>query len=454
MKIVRWLRGVVSVALVLSGLTLYLIHTSPVRRFTLTRIQAYLRENPGLVLQVGEFDYNLFSSKLEFKQVALNGLPSQAPRASLRARHVVVRIPAWRMALGSLDHAQIWIDGLTVDWTRPENHATNWPAIQHAKASSMSRLPKILAINCELNLQDRGSGASIHLPNGRLSVAWSPARNEHGITFGSSSGYVQWKQSRLALDQVQLNSALVSSGFSLSSLQVVSGASRAEISGTVSGSPAQIHAQGAFDVDLRELSTPLGFTEPAQGRIKAELSAAGPVQTVQIKGQLSSDRLTMRKTPITNVNAAALLDTATGQLEISNLSGEIFSGHLTAKGNLRSGEHEPRSELTVRLAGIDPRQIARTAGYVIPYVPRTSVEVSASWPGLEWRRVSLAGSARSGSAKLNFRAASDPKSIRASLQATLGDGATTQGDIAVTLPAHVLSGNFTGKISSIGAVTE
>ena len=453
MKILRWLMWVVSVALVLSGLTLYLIHTSPVRRFALTRIQAYLRENPGLVLQVGDFDYSLLSSKLEFKEVALNGLPSQAQPASLMARHVVVMIPAWRVALGSLDNAQIWIDGLAVNWTTSENRATNWPAMHRAKDGSMSRLPTISAVNCELNLQDRGSGASIHLPNGRLSVAWSPARNEHSITFGSSSGYVQWNQARLALDQVQLNSALASSGFSLSSLQVVSGASKAEISGTVSGSPARIEARGTFDVDLHELSAPLGFTDPAQGRIKAELSAIGPVQSVQVRGQLSSDRLTVRRTPITDAKAAALLDTATGQLQISNLSAQVFSGHLTGKGNIRTREDEPRSEFAARLAGIEPRQVARTVGSVIPYVPRASVEVSASWPGLEWRRVSLAGSARSLSAKLNFRAACDPKSIRASLQAALGDGATTHGDIAVTLPAHALSGKFTGNIASVEAVT-
>ena len=114
--------------------------------------------------------------------------------------------------------------------------------MHRAKDGSMSRLPTISAVNCELNLQDRGSGASIHLPNGRLSVAGSPAKNE--ITFGSSSGYVQWNQARLPLDQVQLNSALARSGFSLSSLQVVSGASKAEISGTVSGSPARIEATG------------------------------------------------------------------------------------------------------------------------------------------------------------------------------------------------------------------
>ena len=81
------------------------------------------------------------------------------------------------------------------------------------------------------------------------------------------------------------------------------------------------------------------------------------------------------------------------------------------------------------------------------------MEVSASWPGLEWRRASLAGSARSLSAKLNFRAACDPKSIRASLQASFGRWGHHTGDIALTLPSHALSGKFAGDIASLGAVT-
>src|SRR5438045_2543361 len=114
MKIPRWFMWVVIVGLVLSGLTLYLVHTSPVRRSALTRIQAYLRENQGLELQVGDFDYSLLSSRIEFKKVALYGLPSQAQPASVMARHVVVTIPAWRAAVGSFGSAEIWIDGLAV----------------------------------------------------------------------------------------------------------------------------------------------------------------------------------------------------------------------------------------------------------------------------------------------------------------------------------------------------
>ena len=406
-----------------------------------------------MVLQVGYFNYDLLSSKFEFKEVGLTGFPSEAQPARLMARDVVVTIPAWRLALGSLDSAQIRIDGLAVNWAMSGNRPINWRAMHRAGGGGMSRLPTISVVNCDINLHDRESGASIHLPNGRLSIGWSPVRNEHGITFGSSSGYVQWNRARLPLDQFRLNAALASSGFSLSSLQVVSGASRAEISGTATESPARFEARGTFDVDLHELGAPFGFTDPAQGRIKAELSATGPAASWQVRGQFSSDRLVVRGTPITDAKAAALLDTATGHLQISDLSAQVFSGHLTAQGKINTREDQPKSEMAARLAGLDPRQVARVVGSVIPYGPRASVEVSASWPGLEWRRASLAGTARSLSARLKFRAACDPKSIRASLQAALGDGATTEGDIAVSLPKQVLSGEFTGSIASLGEVS-
>ena len=77
-----------------------------------------LMTHRGLELQVGDFDYNLLSSKLEFKELVLNGLPSQAQPATLKARHVVMMIPAWRMAIGSFENAQMWIDA-TVERRTP-----------------------------------------------------------------------------------------------------------------------------------------------------------------------------------------------------------------------------------------------------------------------------------------------------------------------------------------------
>ena len=64
----------------LSGLTLHLMQTSPVRRFRLDKNSGLTSvKTQVLVLQVGDFDYNLLSSKFEFKEVGLTGLPSPGP---------------------------------------------------------------------------------------------------------------------------------------------------------------------------------------------------------------------------------------------------------------------------------------------------------------------------------------------------------------------------------------
>ncbi len=442
----RFLR-LASGALALAALTFYLVHTGPVQRFVLGQIESYLRQGQGLMLRAENFDYNLLSSKFELKEATLKFLPSE--QGGITARRLVVQIPLWELVLGSFETAQVQIDGLAVTWIAAGNGPSNWPSA----GTHTYRLPAISAVNCDINWQDARSGASIHLPNGRFSLVWNSARNQHDITFSSSSGYSQWNQARLPLDQVQLRSALTSSGFSLSSLRLASGSSNAEISGTFAGSSARIEASGTLNADLHELSDPLGLSKPVQGRVKAELSATGSPNNAQIKGTLSTDRLVTRGTSITDAAAAALFDTATGQLQITRISAGVFSGQLTGSGNIHTAKDQTPSEFAATLAGVDPRQVARAMGSVIAYTSRTSVEVRANWPGLEWRRASLVGSARSLSARLNFRAACGPQSIRTSLQAALGDAAAASGDITLTLPNQALSGNLTGDISSIDSFT-
>src|SRR4029077_12310529 len=100
-----------------------------------------------------------------------------------------------------------------------------------------------------------------------------------------------------------------------------------------------------------------------------DVSAIGPVQGVQVQGQFSSDRLIVHRTPITNAKAAALLDTATGRLQVSRVSAEAFSGHLTGSSTIHTRETNSKSEVTAELAGFDPGQVARAVGSGIPFVP-------------------------------------------------------------------------------------
>jgi hypothetical protein len=210
-----------SLVLILSGLSLYVVHTRPVRHFALGQIQAFLRKTRGLVLEVNDFDYNLLSSRFELRQVDLKWVSSLDMPPPLTAQRVFVSIPVWQLALGSLDTARIRIDGLGVYWITASGGRSNWPSMGGRKAGGISVRPTILVTSGELSIQDGRNGFSLHLPHGQVSTAWQPAKNEYSIAFNSSGGQLQWNKARLALDELQLRSALGGSGFSVQSLQLV-----------------------------------------------------------------------------------------------------------------------------------------------------------------------------------------------------------------------------------------
>ena len=442
------LRGAGSV-LVFSGLTLYVIHTGPVRRFALGQIQSFLRNHQNVVVVVGDLDYNVLASRFELKQVALKGVRLMDLPAPLAARRIVVMIPAWRLVTGSFETAQIRIDGLAVNWITAIDGRSNWPSFSGAKGGGEPVGPAISITSGELSVQDGRHRLSLHLPLGRSSAVWDPAKHEYRILCGSAGGSLQWNEVRLALDQVQLKSALAKSGFSVESLQLVSGGSRVDVSGALSGSPARIDARANLDLDARHISRAAGSTVPAEGHVRVELSAAGPVDAVLVKAQVSGDRIVVRGTSASDVGADAVFDAATGELQIRSVSAKLFSGQLTGSARMSTGDSRRRSEFTAKLAGVNPAQAARAFGSGTLPAGRAAAAVTGGWPGMNWRLAAVTGIAQFGAATLNFKAAGDPGSIRASIDASLGDGAATHGDIALRLAGRGLSGELSGTVASL-----
>ena len=448
-RLLMWGAGL---GLVISGLTFYIVHTGPVRRLALGRIQAFLSKARGLAVEVSEFDYNLLSSRFELKQVSLKAVSLSDMPAPVTAQRVVVSIPVWRLVLGSFETAQIRIDGLAIHWITATSGRSNWPWTGGSKQGAVSGGPAISVTSGELEVQDSRTGFLLHLPHGRLSMAWSASRRQYSVACTSSGGHLQWNEVRLALDQLQLKAALASSGFSVESLQFVSGESRAEVSGSVAGSPARIDARAAFDFDLQHLSGALGLAAPAQGRLLAAVFASGPVEALQVKARMSGKGIVVRGTPIHPAEAEAVLDTATGELQIRGVSARLFSGQLTGNARIWTGGGRRRSEFAARLAGLDPVQVSRAFGSGILPGGRPTVEVTGSWPGLNWRLGTISGVARSRAAALRFKAAGYRGSIRVLLDGLLGDAAGTHGDVALRFEDDVLTGRLSGTANSLARV--
>ena len=81
----RLLLGAGSV-LVLSGLSLMVVHTGLVRRFALVQLQTRLGNTIGLAIEAKDLDYNLFASHFELKEITFRSAQSIDMPAPLKAR--------------------------------------------------------------------------------------------------------------------------------------------------------------------------------------------------------------------------------------------------------------------------------------------------------------------------------------------------------------------------------
>ena len=434
--------------LVLSGFSLCVMHTSLVRRFALVQIQTRLGNTQGLVLEARNLDYNLLTSRFELRDVVLKGAGLADSPAPLKAQRVLAVIPVWRALRGSLETAQIRIDGLSVNWTTGRDGRSNWPALP-SNGNGTTGGPAIQVTSGELYMEDHRNGFLLELPHLQFSAAWNQAKHEYGIACENAGGELQWNQMRLALDQFQLRSALVNGNLVVESMQVVSGKSKAEIRGMVAGSPARLEASANLDLDVRHLSQALAPSTTARGRLQVRLSAGGPVQAVLLNADVRGNDLVIGRIPIRTPLAQVLVDTATGEVCIRTLSAELFSGKLLGRGTIRTAGNHSRSEFKGSLRGMDLSRVGSALSYSgFPSGP-ANVAFDASWPGVDWRFGMVSGVAQWRSARVTYKATSAPGSVRAAFNATLGDGSEMHSDAALSLADHAIAGVVRGKIGSL-----
>ena len=163
-------------AAVLVGLSLYVAHTSAVRRFALSRIQLLLGSTEGIVLEATDLNYNLFQSHYELKDVVLRGKGLADLPAPVRAKRVTVTIPLWDLIHTSFNAAHIRIDGLSVRLVTAASGRSNLPSLRGSGGCAQPKGPAVTIANAEIVVQDERSRLFIQLPAARASADWNASR--------------------------------------------------------------------------------------------------------------------------------------------------------------------------------------------------------------------------------------------------------------------------------------
>jgi outer membrane protein assembly complex protein YaeT len=428
-------------ALVLSGLSLMVAHTGLVRRFVLVQFQTRLGNTMGLAIDVRELDYNLLVSSFELKDIAIRSAESRDMAPPLKAERIVARIPLWRLLRGSIETAQIRIDGLSISWLTASNGRGNWPRIETEGGGGQFRGPAIRVTSGDFILQDDRSGLRVHLPFERLSAAWDPAQSAYALLFESGGGRVQSNGVAQALDRVHLNAALANGGVRIQSLGIASGESELAGAGRIYGSPARLEASADLKLDLRCLAA-------AGGRLQAHLTSSGPLESPQILATLEAVDVAAFGVKLPRLSADVAADLRAGTLDVRNLSASVFGGRLRGQGRF-SLTDGGRTGFTAGLERADLRQAGRVLGYSDFPARRGSIEIAASGPGLQWRRAIVSGSARVDAAKLAFRITGSGDSVRASLNGTWGGLGALQSNLSYRLAGGAVNGTLAGAIPSL-----
>lgn len=429
------------------AISLTVVHTSVARRFVFVQIQSWLQKTTGLILNAGDFHYNLLACRFELKDVTLRTASAREMPSAVQAKRLIVLSPWKALVRGDFEAAQVRIEGLTIHWFADRDGRNNWPAFAGSGASSSFFGPALVVAGGAIYAEDRQHGLEVSLPLRRLSAIWKPAAREYAIAGESAGGAIQWKRSRFGLDRLLLESAVTDVGFAIRSLKLVSGESDAEISGNLSGSPSRLEATAKLNLDLFQLGQ-AAWATPARGRIICQLSATGALDALQFKASLSGESAAVGGMPIRDLAARAVFDVRSGELQIPSLSAGIFSGQLAASGRVAIGTKPGRSEFAADIRRFDLRRMAAALGiFGIPAGPATA-RVVATWPGVEWRAGAFSGMVQLRSARLVLRGTGGDF-IRASVVASVGDAAAIRGNLAIRQADYQLTGKLNGTATAL-----
>jgi outer membrane protein assembly complex protein YaeT len=427
----------------LSGLSLVVIHTGPVRRFALEELQARLRNRMGLVVEARDLDYNLLTGRVELKDFALHAEESSGLPAPVKAKRVVAVIPVWRLLNGSFESARVQVDGMSVYWLETTAGRNNWPAIKlPGGGGGRLRIPEIFVTGGSVVVQDDPSGLRAQLPVQRLSLVWDPTQSAYVVHCDASGGSLGWKGSQFPID-VAAKSRLANGAFLIDSLRLHSRSSDAEVSKATIDPSGRIDATGQLSLALSELSPALGLPSRTRGRLLLRLSATGPALAPRVNADLTGSDVNIGGIPIGNPKAELLLDADARELQVRRLTAGLLSGVLSAHGRLAFAGRRS-SNLAATLSGVDLHRAAGILGYPDAPPVRGSIEIKATAQSLDWRHGGLTGTAQFEPLEVAFKAATSGDLLETSFESRLGNSTQAHGGITFRTSSGSLTGTLKG----------
>ena len=368
-KAAAWVAGIFIVLLLVAGLAVtILLHSARFHNYVLSTVEQKASESIGTKVQLQNFALNLSNLSLDLYGLTVAGASPYPDPPLLQVAHGEVGV-----RIVSVLHQKWYLDSLVIDQPvvrvfTDAHGVSNIPTIKSSGSSSSNTSLFDLGIRHAVldrgavYYNDRQSVLSADLRNVDFRASFDSPLQKYSGKLSYTDGHLQSGTFKPIPHNLDAEFDATPTTFHLTQARLTSETSQVVLNATLQDySHPQVQGNYVATLDgsqfrkiLENPSVPVGFIR-ASGSIQyQELANRTPLDTVLIKGDLSSQQLNIQtptvRSQVRNLTAHYVLENGDATLE--DFRASLLGGELTANGKMSSIDGNAHSKFNAGLRGI------------------------------------------------------------------------------------------------------
>ena len=368
-KAAAWVGGILITLLLIAGLAVtILLHSARFHHYVLSTVEQKASESIGTKVQLQNFALNLSNLSLDLYGLTVAGASPYPDPPLLQVAHGEVGV-----RIVSVLHRKWYLDSLVIDQPvvrvfTDAHGVSNIPTIKSSGSSSSKTSLFDLGIRHAVldrgavYYNDRQSVLSADLRNVDFRASFDSLLQKYSGKLSYTDGHLQSGTFKPIPHNLDAEFDATPTTFHLAQARLTSETSQVVLNATLQDySHPQVQGNYVATLDgsqfrriLENPSVPVGFIRASGSVQYQEIANRTPLDTVLIKGDLSSQQLNIQtptvRSQVRNIAAHYVLENGDATLE--DFRASLLGGELTANGKMSSIDGNAHSKFNAGLRGI------------------------------------------------------------------------------------------------------
>ncbi len=388
------LGGILALAAILVGV----LHTPPARRYVLQQVVSAL-DKQGIVFSASSLDYNLFSLKVDLRDVRVQSKTAPLLPPLLLADHVAAKLSLRELLRGAYYIESAAIENPRVSVVIDRDGSDNLP---HPPQSAPSSQPVDYLVRAgaitggSIRYEDRRQQMVVLLPVGSVAVKGNAATRQHEIRLTiPGGGTVGFSGRTLPVGGVNADVVAGRDDANVRALRIDLGASSVNLSGEIeSFSSPVFDVRADMALDSASLAEFAGVAQPVRGDLHLTLTAAGPLPQLRVSALLHGEELAVDRFDHLNLDAQAAYQAAASSVQVQAVRLNAPWGRVQGEGVVMLTPEAGQSRVALSAQALALERLCAIFRLPVRVASTGNVQAEANWPGLDYERAAGNASVR------------------------------------------------------------